>query len=175
MINPATQQVLARVPYATAQELEAAVAAARSAGIPIIMDTGSYKPWSESLLYGIDYLIAPSKFLLKQQPKARALDDAIDRAYAQFKPRLMAATEGDQGGRYRDESGLHRYAPWTVTTVDTCGAGDAFHGAFAWAIAAGGDPATAFQVAAWAAASKCATLGNAGLPTREALDQHLAG
>ncbi|WP_442790715.1 PfkB family carbohydrate kinase [Nocardia sp. NBC_01329] len=61
-----------------------------------------------------------------------------------------------------------------METKDSCGAGDTFHGAFAWAVAAGADTAAALDIASWSAARKCAVFGNAGIPDSIQLQQFLA-
>lgn len=75
-------------------------------------------------------------------------------------------------------------AAFALDAVDTTGAGDAFHGAFAWALASGalasGEPggganlAECARVASAVAALKCRRLGaRAGLPTQAELDEFL--
>jgi sugar/nucleoside kinase (ribokinase family) len=54
--------------------------------------------------------------------------------------------------------------------VDSCGAGDTFHGAYAWAVASGLPPAECFDTAAWSAALKVSRLGNKGIPTLDQLE-----
>jgi sulfofructose kinase len=62
-----------------------------------------------------------------------------------------------------------------VAAVDTTGAGDAFHGTFAWGLAQGYSDAVCARLAAAAAALKCRKLGaRAGLPSRAELDGFLA-
>jgi sulfofructose kinase len=59
--------------------------------------------------------------------------------------------------------------------VDTTGAGDVFHGAFAVALAEGSEGAEALRFAAATAALKCAKPGGrAGIPDRPALEKFLA-
>ena len=54
-----------------------------------------------------------------------------------------------------------------IAAVDTLGAGDTFHGAFALAIGEGADEATAAVFASAAAAVKCTRPGGRdGIPTR---------
>jgi sulfofructose kinase len=60
--------------------------------------------------------------------------------------------------------------------IDTTGAGDAFHGAAAWALLSGWTWEESLRAAAWVAARKCGTPGAraglpfaADLPAREAL------
>jgi sulfofructose kinase len=61
-----------------------------------------------------------------------------------------------------------------VETVDTTGAGDAFHGAFAWALAGGHTPTDCARIAAAVSALKCRRLGaRSGLPTQEELSSFL--
>ncbi len=150
-----------------------AIEACRAAGIPVVLDTGSYKPWSVELLRGVDHIVAPAKFFAAWRPDL-ALEDALQAAFESFRPRVVAATRGERGGLYRDAAGSHRFEPEPVETVDSCGAGDAFHGALAFAVAAGAPTEQAYRIAAWAAARKCAALGNAALPTGRALEAHLA-
>ena len=53
--------------------------------------------------------------------------------------------------------------------MDSNGAGDTFHGAYAWAVATGRAPAECFELAAWAAGLKLTQPGNAGIPTLDEL------
>ena len=55
--------------------------------------------------------------------------------------------------------------------MDSCGAGDTFHGAYAWALAKGLSPAECFETAAWSAALKVSQLGNKGIPTLDQLEE----
>src|SRR6185503_19073826 len=61
-----------------------------------------------------------------------------------------------------------------VDVVDTTGAGDAFHGAFALALASGCSDEECARVASAVAALKCGRLGaRAGIPTALELDAFL--
>jgi sulfofructose kinase len=57
----------------------------------------------------------------------------------------------------------HQVAP-RVAAIDTTGAGDAFHGAYAAGIAAGQSVALAVRLASAVAALKCTGEGRAALP-----------
>jgi sulfofructose kinase len=62
-----------------------------------------------------------------------------------------------------------------VEVVDTLGAGDVFHGAYALAIAQGGTIGEAMRFASAAAALKCSRPGGRlGAPTREEVIAFLA-
>jgi sugar/nucleoside kinase (ribokinase family) len=71
----------------------------------------------------------------------------------------------------RGAESLARWEAAPVTAVDSCGAGDTFHGAYAWAVAKGLPPADCFSTASWSAGLKVTKLGNTGIPTLEQLEQ----
>lgn len=89
--------------------------------------------------------------------------------------RHAGVTLGSQGYRWLAEDGSDFYQhAFEVDPVDTTGAGDAFHGAFAWGLNCGLDDAECARVASAVAALKCRRLGaRAGLPTVRELDQFL--
>jgi sugar/nucleoside kinase (ribokinase family) len=151
----------------------AALAAAATAEVPAILDTGSYKPWVDQLLGDVAYIVSPDKHFTRIDPNA-AIEDTLQSLYERFRPTLIAATQGALGGMYLDADGLHRYPAFPVAVVDTCGAGDSFHGGFAWAVSAGLPVADCFRVAAWVAACQVTALGNTALPDADALRRFLA-
>ncbi len=87
----------------------------------------------------------------------------------------VAATAGSRGAYWTMEGGTIQHQPaFQITTVDTLGAGDVFHGAFAGALAAGQTETDALRWAAGAAALKCTRPGGrAGIPTEDALRRFL--
>ncbi|WP_227983208.1 PfkB family carbohydrate kinase [Nocardia spumae] len=151
----------------------AAVTTCRDMGVPVVMDTGGYKETSEDFLSGIEYIVAPEKFFTKRHP-GQSLDSAMQRVFEDFRPQALVATQAALGGTYLDGTGSHRYRGYPVDTKDSCGAGDTFHGALAWAIAAGSEIGAALDIASWSAALKCAVFGNDGIPDRLQLKRHLA-
>jgi len=61
-----------------------------------------------------------------------------------------------------------RMPAFQVDVIDTTGAGDAFHGALAFALMKGWDPLRCFEFASAVAALNCTKLGGrTGLPTYE--------
>jgi ribokinase len=65
-------------------------------------------------------------------------------------PRLVVATEGDEGGSYEGEQGAGRFdaVPIPGEVVDTYGAGDSFAAGLTYALARGDDVADALRFAA---------------------------
>ncbi|MFC6490432.1 PfkB family carbohydrate kinase, partial [Nitratireductor sp. GCM10026969] len=83
-----------------------------------------------------------------------------------FGCKVAAVTEGGEGVRWRQDGHAHHQPAFPVRSVDTTGAGDVFHGAYAFAIAAGAPVAEAFTFASAAAALKCTRAGGrSGIPT----------
>lgn len=84
---------------------------------------------------------------------------------------MVAVTVGAEGVVWLDDGVLRRLPAFAVTPVDTTGAGDTFHGAFALALAEGADEESALRFASAAAAVKCTRPGaRHGIPTRPDVD-----
>ena len=140
-------------------------------GITTVIDTGSGRPWTTSLLGRVDHVIAPERYALKESghPAERA---AVE-LWGDHCRAVFAVTQGSRGGVFTTGVGPKRLDRWDavpVTGVDSCGAGDTFHGAYAWALAMGESPAECFAIAAWSAALKVSRLGNKGIPTLDQLE-----
>jgi len=81
---------------------------------------------------------------------------------AKLTPSFLAGTRGAQGTIWLDEhQNLQQTPAFPVHTVDTLGAGDVFHGAFALAITENQDVPSALRFASAAAALKCTRFGGA--------------
>ena len=139
-------------------------------GIPTVIDTGSGRPWTASLLSRVDHVIAPETFVLKQT--GSPAERAVVELWGGHCRVVFAVTQGSRGGVFttgKEPGRLGRWDAAPVTGVDSCGAGDTFHGAYAWALAKGLPLAECFDTAAWSAALKVSRLGNKGIPTLDQL------
>jgi sulfofructose kinase len=85
-------------------------------------------------------------------------------------------TRGSKGYYWVSKAGEEGNQPaFALEVVDTTGAGDAFHGAFAWAVARGFSTPECARIAAAVSALKCRRLGaRSGLPTLGELKSFLA-
>jgi sulfofructose kinase len=103
-------------------------------------------------------------------------DRARLRAILDIGPRHAGVTRGAKGYLWQNRAGQSGTVPaFKVDVIDTTGAGDAFHGAFTWAMAQGYDDARCGEIGAAVAAIKCGQLGaRAGLPTRPDLEAFLS-
>src|SRR5712692_3312040 len=108
-------------------------AEARRRGIPVVVDVDRTMSLREGLLTASSHLVFSSEAL--QATAGIADDGEALKKIAKLTPSCLAGTRGPQGTIWRDENGTLRQTPaFPVHTVDTLGAGDVFHGAFALAI-----------------------------------------
>jgi sugar/nucleoside kinase (ribokinase family) len=140
-------------------------------GVTTVLDTGSGRPWTGRLLGRVDHVIAPEKYVLNVRgyPAERAAVELWGHSCRV----VFGVTQGQRGGVFttgKEPQSLQRWDAAPVTAVDPCGAGDTFHGAYAWALAKGLSPAECFDTAAWSAGLKVSQLGNKGIPTLDQLE-----
>jgi sulfofructose kinase len=129
-------------------------------GIPVIVDVDRAMSLREGLLTASSHLIFSSEPL---QETADVTDDGEAlKKIAKLTPSFLAGTRGAQGTIWLDEQqNLQQTPAFPVHTVDTLGAGDVFHGAFALAITENQDLRDALRFASAAAALKCTRFGGA--------------
>lgn len=136
---------------------------AREAGIPTVLDAGSVHDGTMALIGEVDYMVCSEKF-------AQQFTGDIEKTLARLSRVAPAVviTLGDKGlvwqrGKRRGES-----PAFPVNAIDTTGAGDAFHGAFAAALAAGMEWHDILRYASAAGALCCTKIGaRTGLPSQE--------
>jgi sugar/nucleoside kinase (ribokinase family) len=135
-------------------------AEAQRRGIPVIVDVDRAMSLREGLLNASSHLVFSSEPL---QETADVTDDAQAlKKIAKLTPSFLAGTRGPRGTIWLDENQAIQETPaFPVHTVDTLGAGDVFHGAFALAITEGQALREALRFASAAAALKCTRFGGA--------------
>ncbi len=88
--------------------------------------------------------------------------------------RWTAVTDGSNGVFVAQQGRIHRLPGHKIAVVDTLGAGDVWHGAFALALAEGQSDEKALKFASAAAALKCTRFGGRkGTPNRQVLSEFL--
>src|SRR6478735_839582 len=143
-------------------------------GIPVIVDVDRAMSLREGLLNASSHLIFSSEPL---QETADIADDAQALLkIAKLTKSFLAGTRGPRGTIWLDERNQLQETPaFPVHTVDTLGAGDVFHGAFALGITEGQDLPAALRFASAAAALKCTRFGGAfAAPQRAEVEELLA-
>ena len=138
---------------------------ARRSGIMTVLDAGSLHRGTRALAGMVDYLVASEKF-------ARAFSDQPELAlkilaeYAE----TVVITLGKKGLIWNCHGRTGSMAAFRVEVVDSTGAGDAFHGAFAYGLAQGMGWPDLLRYASAAGALTCCRLGaRSALPDRAAL------
>jgi len=146
---------------------------ARRRGIPVVVDVDRTMSLREGLLTASSHLVFSSEAL--QSTAGMADDGEALKKIASLTPSFLAGTQGPQGTLWLDDKqNLQRTPAFPVHTVDTLGAGDVFHGAFALAITEKQDIQSALRFASAAAALKCTRFGGAfAAPQRLELEQFL--
>jgi sulfofructose kinase len=150
-------------------------AEARKRGIAVVVDVDRAMSMREGLLTASSHLIFSSEAL---QATAGTADDAEAlKKMSKLTPSFLAGTRGPRGTIWLDEGGELRETPaFPVHTVDTLGAGDIFHGAFALAITESQSVPAALCFASAAAALKCTRFGGAfACPQRPEVEALLSG
>ncbi|HVX79705.1 MAG TPA: sugar kinase [Bradyrhizobium sp.] len=143
-------------------------------GIPVVVDVDRTMSMREGLLTASTHLIFSSEAL---QATAGVADDGEAlKKIARLTSSFVAGTQGAQGTLWLDEDqNLQRTPAFPVHTVDTLGAGDVFHGAFALAVTENQELRQALRFASAAAALKCTRFGGAlAAPQRTEVEELLA-
>src|SRR5437660_6552099 len=143
-------------------------------GIPVIVDVDRAMSLREGLLNASTHLVFSSEPL--QETADESDDGAALKKIARLTKSFLAGTRGARGTIWLDEHGKLQETPaFPVHTVDTLGAGDVFHGAFALGITEGQQLRAALRFASAAAALKCTRFGGAfAAPQRAEVEELLS-
>ncbi len=147
--------------------------AAIDRGIPAVLD-GDWATTPDDPLLAIATHVIFSAEALRATTR---LDDLVTALamIARVAPGFLAVTNGPDGVWWLENGRPRHLAAFPIAAVDTLGAGDTFHGAFALALAEGCDLDPAMRFAAAAAALKCTRFGGiSGTPTRGEVAAFLA-
>ncbi len=129
-------------------------------GIPVIVDVDRAMSLSGGLLTASTHLVFSSEPLL--ETAAESDEGEALKKIAKLTSSFLAGTRGPRGTIWLDADGELQETPaFPVHTVDSLGAGDVFHGAFALAITERQELREALRFASAAAALKCTRFGGA--------------
>jgi ribokinase len=138
--------------------------AAKTAGVPVVVDAGTLREGILDLARVSDYFLASETF-------SRAFvggDKPVDtcRRLAELGPRVTGVTLGERGYVALAEGKIVERPAYEVQAVDTTGCGDIFHGGFTYGLLQGWNVEKSLDFAAWAAARVSLELGGrAGIPS----------
>ena len=153
----------------------ALLGAARRFGVPSVLDADLGElPIKNALIPLAEHVVFSEPGLQEwcgHDDHERALRDAAERG-----ARIVAVTCGGKGSYFLVDGTLHHVPAPVVDVVDTLGAGDVFHGAYALAIGEGASALDAARFASAAAALKCTRHGGrTGAPRRAEVMEMLRG
>ncbi|QPK63954.1 carbohydrate kinase [Methylomonas sp. LL1] len=138
--------------------------------LPTVLDAGSLHDGTRALMDKVNYLVCSEKFALQYAGDVQTALAAL----ATLSPAVVI-TLGEHGLIWRRGLETGKLAAPTVVAIDTTGAGDAFHGAFAAALATGMSWPDLLRYASVAGAFCCTQLGaRPGLPDKQQHSRLLA-
>lgn len=147
--------------------------AARERGMIAVLDGDQPTMLTDELLAAVTHAVFSADGL-----RATARTDDLEaglRGIASRTGAFVAVTDGPHDMIWLESTSIRRHPAFQVEAIDTLGAGDVFHGAFALALAEGQPDATAMRFAAATAALKCTRFGGGtGAPGRGEVENFLA-
>lgn len=150
----------------------ASVIAAEKAGIPSIVDVDRPVALNAEVLRHATHLLFSRDALVTMTGIPRPGNALLD--VQTMVPGWIGVTIGRHGILWLDGHALRHQAGHDVESVDTLGAGDTFHGAFALSMAEGNSEGDAIRFANAAAALKCTRRGGRnGIPARHEVEQFI--
>lgn len=137
-------------------ELARAVALiAEQRGLSMVLDAGRWKPIMAELIGAVTDVVASADFRTPGTTSSKdTLDDLVRRGV-----RNAATTLGAGPVRWASEGRGGEVPVPSIRAVDTLGAGDVFHGAYAFALATGASVEERLRYAAEVASVRCSMVG----------------
>ncbi len=129
---------------------------ARARRIPVVLDAGRWKPQLTALLPLVDEVVCSGDFTVPTGGDFAELAEYLHGLGA----RVVAQTHGPGGIDVSVEGRRTEVPVPAVTAVDTLGAGDVLHGAYAFYRAEGADAEAALRRAAEVASFRCRFAGS---------------
>ena len=144
-----------------------ALKTATRGGIKIVYDCERWRQGIEDIMVAADYFIPSAEFL--DSDRLNFGDISFRRKIAQLDAMVrgqLVVTRGEKGAYYPVDEKLYQVVPPPVKAVDTIGAGDNFHAAFALALKKGLDLHRAVKLSVAVASLSCREYGGRnGIPS----------
>ncbi|WP_329788557.1 PfkB family carbohydrate kinase [Lentzea sp. DG1S-22] len=121
---------------------------AKALGLPVVLDAGSWKPVLDHLLPLVDVVACSSGF---ERSEAEVHSRGVP---------LVIRTQGAKPVTWSRNGSTGEVPVPAAEVKDTNGAGDVWHGAYAYALASGADPVAAIGFASEAAAVRVGAVGD---------------
>jgi sulfofructose kinase len=149
-----------------------AVKIASKAHIPIVTDIERYSSENDELFQFGTHHILPVRYLLEYTGE-KALQKAVKEWQKKFFSSILVVTLGEEGSLACEGDKVIKQNIYNVSpVVDTTGAGDVFHGAFAYGLTLGYELKKNLKFSSLVAGLKCRSLGGRkGIPKIEELNK----
>jgi ribokinase len=144
------------------QTVARAALLAQKSGTTVILNPAPARPLPKSLLRRIDYLTPNETELGQLTGRSGSSRGSVVRAARELLGegvRNIVVTLGERGAMLVNRDGVHTFPAVRVKSIDSTAAGDAFNGAFAFALAAGRNPHEAIHFANRVAAFSVTRMG----------------
>ena len=146
---------------------------AREAGMRIVLDPASPYAAIKPLLELVDVPIVPEAWAAALMPDAPPA--AIAKRLFEEGASIAIVTLGERGSVLCWDGGVLEIPAFTVEVADTTGAGDAYHGAFMYALLQDWDVPRMASFASAVGSMNCRAIGGrSALPTRREVEAFLA-
>ncbi len=132
-----------------------AATTARERGIPVVLDAGGWKPRMDEALALVDYAVCSELFFPPDCVTPRDVLRDLGRRGVPHR----AVTRGEKPVVFEGPDGAGEVPVEAIEAVDTLGAGDFFHGAFAFAAASGSSFEDCLREGARVATRSCRSFG----------------
>jgi sulfofructose kinase len=146
--------------------------AARDRGLPIVLDADEPRRESNVLLNLVSHVLFSAEGL-----RAMVGHDDLAAGLIEVRgmtPSFLAVSDGANGVLWLEGDAPRHTPAFPIHAVDTLGAGDTLHGAFALMLAEGHGEGDAMRFASAAAAIKCTRFGGiTGVPSRAEVEAFL--
>lgn len=162
-LNQAQKQAIAsaQILMVDGNEMDAAIEGAkiaRQSDVKVLYDAGGLYDGVENLLPLADYLIPSKEFALTITGR-KNVEEAAEVLYNKYNPQVVVITCGKEGGYHFDGKTGTCYPIYPAKVIDSNGAGDVFHGAFAAGLCKGYDTLKCCHFASAVSAIKCMGVG----------------
>lgn len=131
---------------------------ANEAGTKVLYDAGGLYDGVEQILPLADILIPSEEFALGHTG-CNSAEDAAKLLFDKYNPEVVVITMGKNGGIIYEGKEIKHYPAFKVNAIDSNGAGDVFHGAFAAGVNYGFNYFKCCCFASAVSAVKCTGLG----------------
>ena len=154
---------------------EAAIHAAKLAkthGTKVLLDGGTFRPHMKDLM-GLSDIIIASEVFARQMTGRNDVKCALMKIY-EYGPEWAVITLGAKGSVAYNGKRFIAQKSFKVKVIDTTGAGDVYHGAFAYKCLSCGDLAETMRFSSAVAALKCRKLGGRnGIPKIKEVEEFM--